>query len=749
MQDKHKPGANTGLNLSPADIFYILFRHKRKILAIWALGIAVAVSLYFFWPVPYKSVAKVEIRYIEDTRPMTTVPGDQVIQSTASSPDSLINTEIEILQSLDVAKEVADVLSPSVTAKLKGATNSNNPYAVAAVIQKGMGVETSPKSSVIRIFFQNNEPEAVRPVLDQVILSYFKAHREAHRVDQGRDDKLAMTADSVKAQLSATDEQLRKLKDSVGVTSLEDTKKLNAETLVSLRRDLWAAQTELKEHVAILGALTNYAAPAPVETNSPEPIVVPDEKVSAYQDALASLQSLQKRKIDLLAVFTPQSLRVVELQRQIDAQQQIKSDLEDEFPQLKTYHLPVVGSSGQPAGQGPDTFLAERTRVIALNTRIQSLTNQMEEVQSQIAKVSAVEEKINELERLRDTQRANLVNFERKRFDTQIEDLLTDGKISNISLIQKPTPPFKDSGLLTKVVAVVFVGSLGLGVMVAFFVELYLDHSIKRPVEIETKIGLPLFLSIPQIGRNGSNHLPFNSPRLLANGNGETSKSSEEIATPAAQWKNDPDMQPFIEALRDRLLTHFEINEINHKPKLVAVTSCADGSGVSTVATGLAASLSETGEGNVLLVDMNHENGSAHFFQNGKLSCGLDEVLDKAHNNREHAKVEKNLFYVTENTADEKLPRILHKRFSALVPKLHASDFDYIIFDMPPISQTSSTTRVARFMDMVFMVVEAERTSSDRIKRASKMLGDAKATNVGVVLNKTRNYLPGKMSQEL
>src|SRR5580692_9013472 len=101
-------------------------------------------------------------------------------------------------------------------------------------------------------------------------------------------------------------------------------------------------------------------------------------------------------------------------------------------------------------------------------------------------------------------------------------------------------------------------------------------------------------------------------------------------------------MQPFFEALRDRLITHFEVKEINHKPKLVAVTSCASGSGVSTVASGLAASLSETGEGNVLLVDMNIENGAAHFFHQGKLACGLDEVLER-NGKRENAQIEKNL----------------------------------------------------------------------------------------------------------
>src|SRR5207244_9721188 len=36
-----------------------------------------------------------------------------------------------------------------------------------------------------------------------------------------------------------------------------------------------------------------------------------------------------------------------------------------------------------------------------------------------------------------------------------------------------------------------------------FLTELYLDRSVKRPAEIEIKIGLPLFLSIPRLALNG------------------------------------------------------------------------------------------------------------------------------------------------------------------------------------------------------------------------------------------------------
>ncbi len=94
-----------------------------------------------------------------------------------------------------------------------------------------------------------------------------------------------------------------------------------------------------------------------------------------------------------------------------------------------------------------------------------------------------------------------------------------------------------------------------------------------------------------------------------------------------------------------------------------------------------------------------------------------------------------------------KLPRILPKRFSALVPKLKASEYDYIIFDLPAVSQTSLTSRLARFMDMVILVVESEKSDREVVQQANTWLAESGAT-VGAVLNKTRQYVPARLHQE-
>jgi len=296
-------------------------------------------------------------------------------------------------------------------------------------------------------------------------------------------------------------------------------------------------------------------------------------------------------------------------------------------------------------------------------------------------------------------------------------------------------------------------GGLFGGIGLAFLIELYLDGSIRRPKEIKTKLGMPLLLSIPNVALNGHRRAT-----LAAGSSAQQSVNGDAAALVAAglpqtaghmevaPWDRNHSLHDYYEALRDRLIGYFEVRNLTHNPKLVALAGCSKGSGATTLAMGLAASLSETGEGNVLLVDMNQEQGAAQHFYMGRPHFGLDELLENGSGNREGAQVQDKLYVVSGNSNGDKLPRILPKRFASLLPKLKASDYDYIIFDMPPVGPTSVTLRLAGFMDTMLLVVESEKTNRHAVTEAASLLAEAKA-NVGVVLNKTRSYIPARLDQ--
>jgi Mrp family chromosome partitioning ATPase len=534
------------------------------------------------------------------------------------------------------------------------------------------------------------------------------------------------------------------------VISQEDAKHYN-EQLFKIREELFRAEAELAEHQATLDAMTN-TVPTTNSSLAVQPSNAPPDVVDEYKRICNQLETQEKYEQDLLAQrMKPENAFVQLARKRIEETVKRKRQLEQDHPQLTTTTINSQGRLVETPSISHIALMNETTRIRALHAKINTLNRQLDKVTQQTASAEEMEATIRDLESKRNLQQKSLESLseglDRALFDQQ----LSSGKASNITPLQSPTPPSKEYTKAFKILRAVLLISLVGGIAFAFIFELVLDRSFKRPFEVEMRLGLPLFLTIPQTNLNGNHRrlgaimqnvrlLPWKSP-------------DEKNGSPAPVPAEDPDplplkavqrLQPFFEALRDRLIMFFEMKNMTHKPKLVAVTSCGRGAGVTTVASGLAASLSETGDGNVLLVDMNIEGGAAHFFHRGELTCDLDDALEMEKRNT--ALVQDHLYVVTEKSADDKLPRILHKRFSSLIPRLKTSDYDYIIFDMPAVSQISPTPRVARFMDMVMLVVESEKTERDAVKRASDLLAESKA-NVSVVLNKTRDYVPRVLQQ--
>ena len=94
-------------------------------------------------------------------------------------------------------------------------------------------------------------PELAAVVLKELLTRYFTKHLEVHRsVDAF--NFVSQQSDEVRARLNQTEEELKRLKDKAGVSSIvESTANLNAE-LLKTRDALRAAATEHAEQQALL-----------------------------------------------------------------------------------------------------------------------------------------------------------------------------------------------------------------------------------------------------------------------------------------------------------------------------------------------------------------------------------------------------------------------------------------------------------------------------------------------------------------
>ena len=742
--------------MHPGDIYYILFRHKWRIALCAVAGLTAATAVYRLLPPPYQSEALLYVRYVTEGR-TPAPPGDDLRTIALDQRgETIINTEMEILTSLDLAIQVADTVGP---AKILAAFGGGqDPARAASIIKRNLQVEVAPRSSVLHVSFQHPDQTVVRPVLAAVIDAYLRKHVAIHEAAGGVGEYLNQETDQLRARLVQTEDELRKARAKAGVIALDDATKAYGAQMAKIRQDIFSAEAELAESSATLAAFTN-STPVVAQPADPTQPAPPAGQSDAYRDVCAQLELLRRRERELLTQFTPESTRVRDLRAQIADAESRKSRLETEFPQLLHQSLPVAA----PSGGRVSTFdpAAEAARVAALQTKIKVLNAQLAEVRADAAKADQMESTIMELRRKLALDETNYKYYAASLEQARIGEALGADRVSNISQIQTPSPPGRNWKSTMRLVAGLAVGGFAGGVGWAFLIEFFFDRSVRRPVEVERLLKYPLFLAIPRLGRSGQARrlalgpareepepgrkepdAPGAPPRRASTGSLVPSPSAGDRAA-LMPWFQGHAFYPFHETLRDRLIGYFENKGLTHKPKLVAVTGLGKSAGVTTIATGLAQCFSETGEGNVLLVDMTVGQGSAQQFFHGKAVQGLEEVLDE----KDPAQVNSNLYVVAESSNSEKLTRVLPKRFNQLVPKLRASDFDYIIFDMPPVSQISITPRLAGFMDMMLMVVESEKTDRDLMRRAADLLAESNA-NVGVVLNKTKTYVPSRLEKD-
>ncbi len=736
-------GAHASSGLSADDAIYTVFRHKWLILGFVCLGVVGAGAVRFVRPPLYVSKAKLMVHYVVDSRAATTAGSEgQNVQSVDVGGQNIINSEIEILTSLDVAKSVVAKVGPEKILAKKG--GGSDPLAAAGVVCSGIEV-APPRGSILMVSFKHPDAGIVQPVLSAVIHSYMLKHLEVRGGGGEMEDYLTKQKDDLRKKLGQTEMELKRLKTEAKVLFLEDAKHAFQSQIAKLQDELLDAKRELAEREAVLGNLgTGLAIQG--ATNDPESLV-PAEKLSDYGEITAQLDTLKRHERELLLVYKEAHPLVQTLRGQMARLSKQKGELEQAFPALRQVAL----SSGRGATNalGGDVS-AQMIDVKRFHARVTALGNILSNVQAEATRVLDKEPQITELERQHSEQQ--------KSYDLIVANLeqalkgesTVAGNDINMSVVENPTPPGLDYKKLLKLVGAVLAGCIGLGVGLAFLIDLMLDRTIKRSLDVERHLRMPVWLTIPDTEwthRLRWGWLPGRRarPAKQATATGGNGSGGSEMAV--APWDATHHLQSYAEGLRERIMTYFEVRDLHaKKPKLVAVTGCGRGVGVSTLASGLAAELSKTGDGNVLLVDVNGDQGSAHSFHRGKPGCGVAEILEAE--SRAEGQVQENLYVASlqEGTSAE-LAMVLPKRFNHLVPKLKASDYDYIIFDMPPVSPTSATPRLASHMDITLLVLESEKTGQHSAARASALMRESRA-NVAAVLNKHRSHVPASLAQE-
>src|SRR3990172_6894365 len=205
------------------DVYYIIFRQKRKVLLFFlAVFITVAVGT-FLAPSIYRSEAKLLVRIGRESVSLDPTATTGQVVSLGQSRENELKSELDILKSQDLVEKVVDIIGPAailgkeekkeeekavqsappagivsrvigeigdylrmakddVKATLKGILRpmSDRDSAILSVM-KNLEIEAPKNSNSIAIAYEAKDQKLTKEVLDRLIDAYLEKHINVHR----------------------------------------------------------------------------------------------------------------------------------------------------------------------------------------------------------------------------------------------------------------------------------------------------------------------------------------------------------------------------------------------------------------------------------------------------------------------------------------------------------------------------------------------------------------------------------------
>ena len=357
MPEHHKEPEPSNLNLS--SILLAIFKRKKIILISTAAGAIAAAAVFFLWPHSYESDATLLVRYVLDRSAVDpeTRDGSAVGSVATKTTDTFINAEVSILQSWDLAVQVAEALGPKrVLPDAKGDPSIND---AAGAIFSGLKVVTTKNSNVIQVSYTNSRPEVAILVLNELVNRYFTKHLEVHR-SAGAFDFVSQQTDQVRSRLNQTEDALKALKAKAGILDLKESTAGLTTQAGKMEDELRNAEGDLAEQRARVKLMEGAGPPSPLQAGpaaqtaatptasvspganaAPSPAAQPTrEQIQQYQDLIARLTELRKSEVELLSKYSDTASPVKSVRAQRADLENEKRKSETKFPSLATLGAP-------------------------------------------------------------------------------------------------------------------------------------------------------------------------------------------------------------------------------------------------------------------------------------------------------------------------------------------------------------------------------------------------------------------------
>ncbi|MGD1914046.1 MAG: GumC family protein [Rivularia sp. (in: cyanobacteria)] len=613
-----------------------------------------------------------------------------------------LDTQAIILKSEPIIKEVIKSLN------LKD--ENNQPVKVDSI-----SVRTSSivGTDILNVSFTSGKPELAIKVVNGVMEAYIKDNIYSNRSKAiAAGSFIEKQLPAAKKKLDKVTEELRSFKQKNKIVALEEETRESVELINEIDKELANAKSEFAE----VSARENEVSS---QVNLPlnEAIDLTSlSQVKGVQEVLSELQKVQTELITLRSRFTNVHPSILDTE---EKEASLNSLLQKRIVQSLGYQAQIAPGRlqmGQVKQNLASDFILLRSQRLGLAQKIDSLSKLRNIYKQRTDVIPNLEKKQKELEQRLLMAQKSYENLETRLQEIKVAESQNVGTASIVEYARKVNP----SPQAQKKKFLVSFGSLFVGLLLsigsAYFVDL-IDRRIKTAKEAENLFGYTLLGLIPK----------FDTSSISAVEDKITGVSERVIVATSPRT--------VIHEAYQMLQANLKFISLDKKVRSIVVTSSVTHEGKTEVAANLAAVMAQVGR-RVLLVDADMRNPSQHHLWGLINSIGLSNVM-VGENQLETAvqRITDNLSVLTSGVMPPNpLALIDSERMTNFIEML-SSNYDYIVFDTPPLVGTAESAVLSQMVDGVLVVVRPRLVDSASANAAKSLLERSEANVLGIVAN--------------
>ncbi|MBC1239404.1 polysaccharide biosynthesis tyrosine autokinase [Nostoc sp. 2RC] len=610
-----------------------------------------------------------------------------------------LETQAKIVTSVPVLQETIRTLN------LKD--NQGEPLKIRDFAQK-LKIENAKGTEILLISYTDNDPVLAAEVVNQLMKVYIRNNIEANRAEAASARKfIGQEIPTTEAAVKEAESNLRKFKEENKIIALETEASIAVQTISSLEQQISEAQAQFVNVNARAQKLQYQAS-----INSQQSVTFASlSQIPGIQQVVTQLQEAEDQLAIEQSRLQPTHPMIINLEEKITAlnnllQNRINQNI-GRNQQIPAENLQI----GELRQRLIEDFARTETERVGLAKQITELSN----------KWYAYKKRVNVLPRLEQTQRQ--LERKLKAAQTTYEALLTklqevqvaeNQNIGNARIISPALIPDQSSGP-RKLIIIAAGGVVGVIVaLIAAFTLDLIDSSVKTLKEARELFQYTLLGVIPSVGRNiKRNYLEQQIPRIIG----------REIPH-----------HPVGDAYQ-MLQANLQFLNSDKKLKAIVVTSSVPQEGKSEVAANLAVTMAQLGQ-RVLLVDANMRHPIQHHIWEITNAVGLSNVMvDQVALNVAIQQPIPNLYVLPSGVVPPNPVALLDSQRMAGLVNSFTQEYDFVIFDTPPLAGMLDAAVLSKLVDGILLVVRPGVINYDTANAAKEFLRQSGQQVLGMVIN--------------